>query len=243
MIPWRFRPTGIAYRAVVARSGSKVMAGPFAGMNYVRDAHGSSLPPKLIGCYERELHPVLAAYKATPVDVVIDIGAAEGYYAVGFLYAGLAKQTVAYEAVPAAGEQVKELARLNGVADKVRVAGLCQPGDLQAELTAVAGRRVLVMVDAEGAEDVLLDPAQVPAIRTADILVEMHDFAVPGVTDRVQSRFAGTHTIRRFDQEPRSAADNPCQTWLTRLLPARYAAGVVHEKRPAPMHWLWLQPK
>jgi hypothetical protein len=210
-------------------------------MKYVREAHGSCLPPKLLGCYERELHPVFETYRAAPLDLVIDIGAAEGYYAVGVLYAGLAQKAIAYEAMPEGARLLGEVARQNRVEHRVTVKGFCRPEDLQAEL-ADSPKRTLVIVDAEGAEDVLLDPARIPALKHAEILVELHDFLVAGVTERIRERFQGTHTITRFDQQTRAIEENLCQTWLVRLLPLRYRLEILCEKRSIPMHWFWLRP-
>lgn len=243
MIPWRFTPAGIAHRAVVAGTSLTVASGPFAGLKYIPKAHGSCLPPKLIGIYERELHPVFVALKTAPVDVLIDVGAAEGYYAVGMVMAGLAGQSVAFEADPNGAALLRDLAERNGATDRVTVKGWCRPADLQKELTAHAGQRVLLIVDVEGAEDDLLNPAEVTATRTAEILVELHDCFVPGVTDRIRERYTPTHNITRFQQTPRSEADNPYRSWLVRRLPARYRAEVVSEKRMGQMHWFWMQPK
>ena len=41
-----------------------------------------ALIPRLLGTYECELHPHLAALSAEGLDCVIDVGCAEGYYAV-----------------------------------------------------------------------------------------------------------------------------------------------------------------
>lgn len=242
-MPWRFTPIGIAHRAVVKRSGLQVMTGPFKGMKYVRDAHGSCLPPKLLGCYERELHSVFKAYHAEPLDLVIDIGAAEGYYAIGVLFAGIAKKSIAYEAMPEGARLLREVASSNGVLDRVTVKGCCRPEDLQTELAAEESSRKLVIVDAEGAEDVLLDPVRVPAIKNASILVELHDFLVLGVTERICERFRSTHNITRFDQQERTINENLCRTWLVRQLPARYVLEILSEKRLKPMHWFWMKPK
>jgi predicted RNA methylase len=243
LMPWRFTPIGITHLAVVRRSGLQVMTGPFKGMKYVSNAHGSCLPPKLLGCYERELHPVLKEYQAKPLDLVIDIGAAEGYYAVGVVFSGVAKRSIAYEAMPAGAKLLREVARSNGVEAHVAVKGFCKPEDLQDELTAADTGRTLVIIDAEGAEDLLLDPARVPATKNASILVELHDFIIPGVTERIQERFRETHTITRYDQQNRSLDENLCQTWLVRRLPRKYPLEILCEKRLIPMHWFWMRPK
>ena len=60
-----------------------VQQGPFRGLQYIDNSVGSTLPPKLMGTYERELIWVIDEMISTEPDIIIDIGAAEGYYAVG----------------------------------------------------------------------------------------------------------------------------------------------------------------
>ena len=67
------------------RFNGKVQTGPFAGMTIVpRFSWGDGdTASKLLGIYEDELHPIIMdAVKRKP-DRVINIGCAEGYYAVG----------------------------------------------------------------------------------------------------------------------------------------------------------------
>ena len=60
-----------------------VRNGFFKGMKYVTfKSAGSSLFPKLLGSYEIELLPVFAGLQKNKYDDILDIGCAEGYYAV-----------------------------------------------------------------------------------------------------------------------------------------------------------------
>src|SRR5438876_11547620 len=67
----------------IAAFGCGVSNGSFRGMAYVPEAVGSSLLPKLIGSYEQEITPAIEEMVAKRPPRIIDIGAAEGYYAVG----------------------------------------------------------------------------------------------------------------------------------------------------------------
>ena len=61
-----------------------VLSGPFHGMRYVDHSVGSSLFPKLIGTYEKELRYWLEAqFTESNLTTIVNIGAGEGYYAVG----------------------------------------------------------------------------------------------------------------------------------------------------------------
>ena len=68
----------------LATEGAKITGGPFKGMDYVTAATEGPLIPRLLGTYESELHPYLAKLAGGGIDYcVIDVGCAEGYYAVG----------------------------------------------------------------------------------------------------------------------------------------------------------------
>ena len=59
-------------------TGGTVLTGPFARMEYIRGSVGSTLPPKLLGTCEMELHEVIAEIILAAPATVIDAGAAEG---------------------------------------------------------------------------------------------------------------------------------------------------------------------
>jgi hypothetical protein len=59
-----------------------VESGPFAGMKYL-PGFCEGILPKLLGSYEQELWPALHSIASLPIQAVINIGCAEGYYAVG----------------------------------------------------------------------------------------------------------------------------------------------------------------
>jgi hypothetical protein len=73
---------------VAEHFGYTVQSGPFKGMKYTRPTVLSRhATPTLIGQYEREIYPSLME-AAGRVEAVIDIGHAEGYYAVGLALLG-----------------------------------------------------------------------------------------------------------------------------------------------------------
>ena len=70
---------GIAYRLTDGR----VHRGPFRSTRYVRDSVGSAFSSKLFGTYELELWPIVSLWPGLGIEHAIDIGAAEGFYAIG----------------------------------------------------------------------------------------------------------------------------------------------------------------
>ena len=54
------------------------------------------LPPKLLCCYEAELHPAIERAAARNPQLIVTIGCAEGYYAVGMARVLLAARVHAF---------------------------------------------------------------------------------------------------------------------------------------------------
>lgn len=241
VIPARWRPIGYLERLVRSRTGGRIPKGPFAGMRYIQNAFGSAYVPKLLGIYERELNPFIEQVCAQNFPLIVDVGAAEGYYAIGMALRNPDARVVAFEMEQKGRAALEEMAKLNGVLSRVEIRGKCKPEDL-AQLLAASGR-VLILCDVEGDEEILLDPEAIPALAHAPLLVEMHEFISFGISERVTKRFAATHTVRRIWQEDRHRSDFPFATLATRLLPRSYLDWSVNEWRPERMSWLWMEPR
>ena len=241
IVPGHIRP--IRYLAHLTRKNTnlRVRSGPFKEMRYVGHSVGSAYIPKLLGIYERELAPQVEEICTQGPSLIVDIGAAEGYYAIGLATRNPRAQVIAFEMEEAGRLLLDEMARLNEVADRVDIRGKCEPHDLQQVLAGT--NNPVIVCDVEGYEEALLDPAAVPALRGGTILVEMHDMVLPGITEKLQARFVATHQISRIWQEARSRTEFPWKTLGTRLLPNSYIEWAVSEWRPAKMSWLWMKPR
>ena len=216
-------------------SGS-VVQGPFQGMRYFPRSCGSTILPKLLGTYECEIAPAVEAIAASGCDRVVDVGAAEGYYAVGLALRIPGVPLIGFEMDASARYYLRRLVRLNGVEDRVEIRGECGLEELAESLEGAA--RPVVVCDCEGAEGVLLDPDRVPGLRRAWLLVETHDDIVPGVSARVKSRFAATHDVETVRSRPRGPADLPPGCDLT---PEEVVEATDEYRSRA--EWLFLKPK
>lgn len=218
-------------------TGGRVAAGPFAGMHYVENASGSTLGPKLLGCYESELHDAIAQILTAAHDVVVNVGAGEGYYAVGLITRLLQARGVAFETDETGQRLMRDLAELNGVGERLDIRGCCQIADLAACLCGAASP--LIVMDVEGAEDHLLNPVLCPDLRRAAILVEVHEYLCPGVTSHLLSWYEPTHTIRRIPTAAGSANLIPKIPGLT----AGQLALLADEMRSLRMEWMFARPR
>lgn len=229
---WRSHMLANTY---VRQQGRHVWSGPFAGMDYVDRATEGALIPRLLGTYECELHPHLVALATEGLDCVVDVGCAEGYYAVGLARMMPAVTVHAHDIAESARRACAELAARNGVSDRVLIGGEFKPDDFQ----AFAGRRVLVMVDAEGAELDILRPDLSPALARMNLIVETHDVYRPGALATITARFAPSHDIVRVDPQPKTQALPP---WLAGLSQLDQLLAVWEWRRQA-TPWLVMRPK
>lgn len=193
-----------------ARQGEIVFSGPFAGMTYHRATEGATAP-RMIGCYEAELHPTLRAMTAKPYARVFDIGCAEGYYAIGLARLMPGCTVLAHDISTTAQAACRALAEKNGVADRVVVGGPFNP----AELLMPVHQRTLLFCDIEGAEADLLNPGLAPALKELDLIVEVHECFKPGLVKLMQERFEASHHIDWLWQSPNALRTLP--PWVAGL--------------------------
>jgi hypothetical protein len=222
-------------QALEARHGLVVQSGPFAGMAYVSEAVCSSLVPKLLGSYEAELHGLLTKILTREYEAVIDVGCAEGYYAVGLALSLPRAQVHAFDIDERARTLCAKLAQANNVSERVIVEGLCDHERLN---TLIRGR-TLIVCDCEGCELQLLDPALAPQLKHCDLIVELHDMLVPNVTPAIVERFAATHEITLIDAEERDPAAFSSLNDFDRLTQRTAVA----EFREGPMQWGYLEAR
>jgi hypothetical protein len=189
-------------RDVSLATGSTIAAGPFAGMRLDYELFPVHASPKFLGTYELELHSVIERAIQLDPRYVLNIGCAEGFYAVGLAMRLRNAQVFAADADPKALSATMKNAELNGVSARVRPIGIVKPGQLSKYLRADAS---LLVVDCEGAEFSLLDPANDPLLTRANILVEIHpEF---GNKREIIRRFVRTHNITEISQSVRTVSD------------------------------------
>jgi hypothetical protein len=229
---WR---QALILQVYLREQGAVIWSGPFQGMEYQASATEGAVLPRLLGVYESELHRHLLAFAAEGLDCVIDVGCAEGYYAVGLARLMPQVTIYAHDIDPKAQAACAALAAKNGVAERVIVGGEFKPTDFE----AFAGRRALVMVDTEGAELDILRPDLSPALAGVNLIVETHDVIKPGIYDTLLERFRPTHDMIRIDQHYPVFQPPP---WF-RDLPHLDRLVALWEWRIAPTPWLIMRPK
>lgn len=221
---------------IMKRHGAVVQAGPFTGLKYIPDAIEGCIVPKLLGCYEEELSEAVEGFVKAGYRRVVDVGCASGYYAAGLSMRMPEAEVYAFDTDAEARSRCARVIALNGLESRVRLRELCTPSNLE---SLIEGPTLLV-IDCEGAEMELLDPSKVPSLSKCDIILEVHDFINPRISETMLARFGGTHAIEKIVARERKAdaAEYPALT----TLPSKYWPAALDERRPVVMEWLIFRP-
>jgi hypothetical protein len=214
----------------------RVAQGPFAGMGYLPLGSSRVGLPMLLGTYELEIYPAIEELCRSGCDLIVDIGAAEGYYAVGMAIRNPGVPLTCFEMDPSVRFYLRRFARFNGMSERLRIEGECTTAGLDAALAGA--ERAAVICDCEGAEDVLLDPGRVPNLRRALILVETHESMAVGVEEHLIGRFTPTHEIEAIRSRPRTRDDLPDGCDLT-----EEEAELAMDEHRRHAEWMFLRPK
>ena len=166
--------------------------------------------------------------------MVIDIGCAEGYYAVGFARLLPNATVYAYDTDIEAQHFCRDLARRNDVLDRIHIRGFCD----HAQLASLTASPVFILSDCEGFELEQFEPQKIPGLKHATMLIELHEFLSPGLTATLMSRFEKTHHITLIDTQERDP--NKYEVLQPVLEADRIFA--VREGRPAAMQWAFMKP-
>lgn len=156
--------------------------GPFAGMRFTPESWWSAADrgAMILGLYEQEVLQSLARL-APGRHVLVDVGAADGYYAIGCLKAGWVDHVYCYEMSQHGQEAIRTNARHNGCEERITILGEARPGFMGRLQTdhGVDPSRAIVIMDVEGGEQDLLTASELESMSTSISIIEMHEQDLP----------------------------------------------------------------
>lgn len=221
-------------RDTVSKTSGTVQAGPFKGLKLDLDAFPQHISPKIYGTYEDELHDFVDDIIDSECELVVNIGTAEGYYAVGFAQRLPDAKILGFDADPKAQRAVRHNAQKNSCTDNIEVSGVLRKEKLRDIIKAAT--KPAVLSDCEGGELELLDLQAVPDLARSRILIECHPGADQNVVEILTKRFSTTHKITRRDPDPVEAKLARADT-----LKASITEAHVNEHRSF-TPWLYCEP-
>lgn len=153
---------------------------------------GSSIFPKLSGTYESELTDEFLKLEKNNYSCIIDVGCAEGFYAVGLAQRFKEAKIYAFDINETAQLLCKKMAVLNNVSDRVEVRKQCTAKSLKSLLH---GQRSLIICDCEGYERHLFTEEFIASLKNSDMIIELHPMHEKDVKQYLYQLFANTHAI------------------------------------------------
>jgi hypothetical protein len=216
---------------VSSQTGGAVLNGPFKGMKLSYRALPVHSAPKFLGTYEKEIVSFIEDAIALNPTQVVNVGASDGYYAVGFATRLPLSTIYAAEADAKSLRATLLNAKLNSVEARIHPIGMIHSGEFGKYLTVPYS---LVVMDCEGAEFGLLDPSRDPILEKTHVLAEIHESH--GSLHDLLQRFSKTHSIHTTTAVARTALDLP--TEASQLIPV----AALDEWR-GPQSWLYMKAK
>lgn len=172
---------------------------------------------QLLGLYEQEVCALLWHLRERR-DLLIDLGAADGFYGLGLIAVGAYARSLCFEIDPESRAALGRRRDRLGLAERVEILGDAV-GDLPAVIrsNAVDLSRAVILCDIEGAEFDLFTDELLEHLASACLIIENHDFnranGFPLATDLV--RRAGRHFhVTEIHPGPRTLHRIPLiETW------------------------------
>jgi hypothetical protein len=230
------------YNVVKMSLGDRVGYGRFKGMVISTNGGWGGEQDRVtqqLGLYEKEVVEVISQLSSAD-RIFIDIGAANGYYAVGAALCLTYKKVIAYEMTDHGRNSIVLNSQLNGVSDKVEIKG-CFDSKSISDLNGIIGCEDFVfLVDIEGGEYEVLSEHFFSSFKKSYVIVELHPWLVNNV-DRISELFSSakfTHNVTKIQNNGRDILNFP----FFACIKEDYLCLSISENRDRPMEWVLFSP-
>ena len=161
------------YDILVKKHGRVVANGPFTGMLMNSQTWGGfDINAKILGTYESHVIDELIAISQANPGPFIDIGAADGFFAIGAVISGIAKETYAFEADASSRRSIAINAADNNLVEQIQIREIANTQTISDVLKKE--QKAKILIDIEGGEYELLDYDFLDKISNCDVIVELH---------------------------------------------------------------------
>ena len=155
----------------------EVKYGPFQGLSLNRKTWWgkSDLGAQCLGLYEKEILDDIGSREKGKYQTFIDIGAADGYYAVGMLLAGIVNNVISFEVSEAGRAAIGENWAANGKPGELTICGEANHASLGGIPNHIF-HDALVLIDIEGYEFELLTKEVIQQLQFSEVIIEVHNW-------------------------------------------------------------------
>lgn len=219
-----------------------VLYGPFRGLKLTDSPFwgGNDLGAMCFGFYEKELLEFLCSDILSNRDIFIDIGAADGYYAIGLLGSKRVETAICFELTQEGRNTIKVNHDLNERPGVLSIYGDVLT-DFRKGVKDVDFSKATVLVDIEGLEFEFLSREILTIMRSAVIVIEIHNW-IPSFFNlystflKNASEFFQIEILEKKERDTFAITELRSLTDDNRLL-------LTSESRPCVMRFLTLTPK
>ena len=198
------------------------------------------LTSQILGTYEENILNYILSKLDQTNELFVDIGAADGYFVVGFASINLFKNIYVYEISKEARKEIKNNAINNNCLNKLDIrkeANIEEFKEIERQYNSG-----LILIDIEGSEYDLLKDEVLSILRKFHLIIEMHPFLVReglSKSERLLNDARKYFTVDksyRLNYSPAKFEELSCYTEDEQLL-------ALSEGRSEKTEWILLSPK
>jgi len=180
-----------------------VQEGPFKGMIISEDQFWGlgDKASKILGLYEKEIQNLLNhIQEKNNFPTFIDIGGADGFFAVGSVKNNLFKNCEVFEISKRGRQSIEESAIKNNVADLISIKSEAN----EKTLSSIENiNNSVILCDIEGSEYDLFSENLIKNMHPSNVIIEIHKN--PDISlNEFEDKFKNLFSINKITQEPRS---------------------------------------
>ena len=172
-------------------------------MKYISESVGSCHMPKILGIYENEIYPTLLNFLSNS-DLFVNIGAAEGYYAVGSAIKYPNLNIIAFEMDKTGRQYISNLKKRNNV-DNVEIRKKFTDVDFFG-IQKSAYNRITYLIDIEG-EEINIFSKYHNHFNNSYFIIELHDRVSNKIESYLKRFYSNTHNTYIIPIKDKSTSD------------------------------------
>jgi hypothetical protein len=229
-------------REVFLQCNETVQYGPFKGLKLTSNTWwgGNDLGSMCFGLYEKELLEFFYSDYLNYRNTFIDIGAADGYYAIGLLNSMRVNNAICFEITAEGRDAIKQNWNLNGNPGNIEIKGNVF-NDFKSNVKTVDFKKAIVLIDVEGSEFSFLNVEILKFLKDAVIVIEIHNWIPNFISCYIEflknaNQFFEIEILDRKERNTLMFEELRSLTDDNRLL-------LTSEARPCVMRFLILKPK
>ena len=183
-----------------------VQQGPFKGMLINDDQFWGQgdKSSKILGIYEKEIQDLMVEIQEeNNYSTFIDVGGADGYFAVGALINDLFNECHVFEISKKGRDSLKNNASKNNLNEAIKIHGKATREEL---LKIKNLKNSLILCDIEGGEYELFGEKLVSEIYPSSIIIEIHNYNKFSL-EKFEKIFSELYVLNKIFQKPRSIGE------------------------------------